>query len=171
MAQPDEGTRESQETRVLLAWLREQRRHVLGALEGLPDDALRRPVLPSGWTCLGLVQHLALDVERFWFRAVVAGEAVDLASGDAAWQVGPEVAAEAVLAGTGRRRRWPMPSSPPLPSTPHRPGGRRRWLATSRPGSCERRSCTSSPRPPVTPATSTWWAKLIDGRSWLVLTG
>lgn len=49
------------------------RRHVLLALDGLADEQLRRPVLPSGWTCLGLVRHLALDVERFWFRAVVAG--------------------------------------------------------------------------------------------------
>ena len=51
---------------------------------------MRRPVLPSGWTCLGLVWHLALDVERFWFRAVVAGEKMELESGDVAWQVPPE---------------------------------------------------------------------------------
>ena len=30
--------------------------------------------LPSGWSCLGLVRHLAMDDERFWFRGVVAGE-------------------------------------------------------------------------------------------------
>jgi hypothetical protein len=87
----------SEETTALLASLRAQRDHVLGILEGLPEDDLRRPVLPSGWTSLGLVQHLALDVERFWFRAVVAGEQVDLASGDAAWQVAPDVTAEAVF--------------------------------------------------------------------------
>jgi hypothetical protein len=58
----------------LLSSLTSQRGHVLGILEGLPEVALRKPVLPSGWTCLGLVRHLALDVERFWFRAVVAGE-------------------------------------------------------------------------------------------------
>ena len=74
-----------------------QRGHVLGILEGLSEEDLRRPVLPSGWTCLGLVNHLALDVERFWFRAVVAGQQVDLADGDAAWQVGPEVPAQAVF--------------------------------------------------------------------------
>jgi hypothetical protein len=38
----------------LLGTLDAQRRHVLGILEGLPDEALRRVVLPSGWTCLGL---------------------------------------------------------------------------------------------------------------------
>ena len=31
-------------------------------------------MLPSGWSCLGLLRHLALDDERFWFRGVVAGE-------------------------------------------------------------------------------------------------
>ena len=44
-------------------------RHVRGTLDELDGDALRRPVLPSGWHCPGLVQHLALDVERF-VRAV-----------------------------------------------------------------------------------------------------
>ncbi|MEV4756111.1 DinB family protein [Micromonospora sp. NPDC049559] len=97
-AVPDESaTLLAEETRALLASLTGQRRHVLGILEGLPDEALRRPALPSGWTCLGLVQHLALDVERFWFRAVIAGEQVELKSGDAAWQVADDVPAEAVF--------------------------------------------------------------------------
>src|SRR4051812_6519284 len=87
----------SEETRALLSSLTGQRDHVLGILEGLPEEALRRPVLPSGWTCLGLVRHLALDVERFWFRAVIAGEQVDLESGDGAWQVAPDVPAKAVF--------------------------------------------------------------------------
>ena len=91
---PEQSTRESD---ALLAALHSQRAHVLGAFDGLPDEALRRPVLPSGWTCLGLVQHLALDVERFWFRAVTAGESVDLKSGDAAWQVAPDVPAAEVF--------------------------------------------------------------------------
>lgn len=87
----------TEERRALLSSLSNQRDHVLGILEGLPEEALRRPVLPSGWTCLGLVRHLALDVERFWFRAVVAGEPVDLESGDAAWQVPLDVPVEAVF--------------------------------------------------------------------------
>ncbi len=53
------------ESKTLLSYLGAQRDHVLGILEGLDEDVLRRPVLPSGWTCLGLVRHLALDVERF----------------------------------------------------------------------------------------------------------
>jgi uncharacterized damage-inducible protein DinB len=85
------------ETEALIAVLDSQRGHVLGILEGLSEDALRRPVLPSGWSCLGLVRHLALDVERFWFRAVVAGLQVDLLTGDGAWQVDPGTPAEAVF--------------------------------------------------------------------------
>ncbi|MGY4902956.1 mycothiol transferase [Streptomyces sp. 900116325] len=84
----------------LLRALDGQRRHILGIIEGLDTDALRQAVLPSGWNCLGLVQHLALDVERFWFRAVVAGEkdvirALD--DSDDAWQVGPDLTAADVL--------------------------------------------------------------------------
>ncbi len=86
------------EVRALLSALTSQRNHVLGILDGLTDEALRRPVLPSGWTCLGLVRHLALDVERFWFRAVVAGETVDLENGDAAWQVAPDTRSEEIFA-------------------------------------------------------------------------
>jgi uncharacterized damage-inducible protein DinB len=82
---------------MLIAHLQAQRDHVLGALVGLSDDDLRRPVLPSGWSCLGLVQHLALDVERFWFRSVVGGEEVELPDGDEGWTVGTDVAASEVL--------------------------------------------------------------------------
>jgi hypothetical protein len=85
------------ERTALLRQLQAQRGHVLGSLEGLTDDELRRPVLPSGWTCLGLVQHLALDVERFWFRSVFAGERVELPEGDEGWRVGDDVPAATVL--------------------------------------------------------------------------
>lgn len=81
----------------LVSALGQQRRHVLGILEGGSELDLRRPVLPTGWSCLGLVKHLALDVERFWFRAVVAGETVELASGNQAWQISPEESAEDVF--------------------------------------------------------------------------
>ncbi|MBF9066662.1 DinB family protein [Streptacidiphilus fuscans] len=89
------------ELTTLLAVLNSKRAHVLGILEGLDEEALRRPVLPSGWTCLGLVQHLALDDEKFWFRAVAAGErtAIEevLGSGQDAWQVAPGKAAEEIF--------------------------------------------------------------------------
>ena len=85
------------EKSLLLTTLGGQRQHILGTLDGLSEDALRRPVLPSGWSCLGLVHHLAVDVERFWFRAVLAGERVELHSGDGGWRVPDDVPAEAVL--------------------------------------------------------------------------
>ena len=44
---------------------------------GLDADGLaRRSVPPSDLSLLGLVRHLA-DVERYWFRKVLAGEKVD----------------------------------------------------------------------------------------------
>jgi uncharacterized damage-inducible protein DinB len=77
----------TRERTVLLAALTAQRDDVLRVLDGLSEDDLRRPVLPSGWTCLGMVWHLAVDDERFWFHGIVAGEPVDLAETDgAAWQ-------------------------------------------------------------------------------------
>lgn len=85
------------ETRTLISYLDAQREHVLGILEGLDDEALRRPVLPSGWSCLGLVGHLAHDVERAWFQAVVAGKPDVLDHGADAWRVDPDVPAAEVL--------------------------------------------------------------------------
>jgi uncharacterized protein DUF664 len=87
---------------VLLSSLDTQREHVAGILEGLPDDALHKPVLPSGWTCMGMVRHLTTSVELFWFRGVFAGEPVDLALGDeefnAVWHPGREVTGADVIA-------------------------------------------------------------------------
>ena len=88
---------DNQTTAALLSSLNNQREHVLGALEALPDEALRLAVLPTGWTCLGLVHHLTMDVERFWFRRVLLGESVDIPEN--AWQVPPEMRADAVLDG------------------------------------------------------------------------
>ncbi|MZD07982.1 DUF664 domain-containing protein [Streptomyces sp. SID5785] len=90
----------SPEIQALLTTLDGQRRHVLGILDGLDDAALRRPVLPSGWSCLGLVQHLALDVERFWFRAVLTGDRDVIAAldeTDDAWQVAADAPPAEIL--------------------------------------------------------------------------
>ena len=79
----------STEKQALLDTLASQRRHVLGILEELSDQDLQRSVLSSGWSCVGLVHHLALDVEKFWFRAVMAGETVQdfAADNEDAWKV------------------------------------------------------------------------------------
>lgn len=80
-----------------LDWLRAKRRHVVGALEGLAEADLRRGLLPPGWSPLGLVQHLALDVERFWFRAVLAGEDVALPIHAEGWTLAPGATTAEVL--------------------------------------------------------------------------
>jgi hypothetical protein len=77
-----------------------QRRHVLAAIEGLNNEQLRRPVLPSGWHCLGMIKHLTLADEHYWFRSIVGGESLDFfpreANGD--WLVDPNESAETVIA-------------------------------------------------------------------------
>ena len=86
----------------LLGPLSAQRRHVLGIVDGLGDDDLQRAVLPSGWTPMQLVHHLAVDVERFWFRGTVAGEreVIDAIGPDTegGWTVPPDLTPSAVLA-------------------------------------------------------------------------
>ncbi len=87
---------------VLRSYLTSQRRHVLGIVDGLDDDQLRSPVLPSGWSCLGMIQHLALDDELFWFSAVMAADPSAIAASTAdnapdAWAVSPDTPAESVL--------------------------------------------------------------------------
>lgn len=74
-----------------LAW---KRAHVLDALAGLDEEALNTSYVTSGWTPLDLVRHLTVDVERYWFRAVVAGE--------------PEAVAFAAGDGTGWRQAAPL---------------------------------------------------------------
>lgn len=87
----------------LMDHLTKQRKHVLGILENLSEEAMRHPVLPTGWTCAGLVQHLALDDERFWFRQVMIGEQAGPDEfGDDGWQVRPR--------GVGRGRAGPIPA-------------------------------------------------------------
>ena len=114
----------STESKALLSSLTDQREHVLGIIEGLTDEALRRPVLPSGWTCLGLVRHLAIDVERFWFRSIFAGQQVEPRASDAAvWQVGPDEPADAIVGLYRGRLSSRMPSSPAPIRTRSQPGG------------------------------------------------
>lgn len=93
------------ETELLRGFLDEPRHRVLGILEGLSEEQLRRPVLPSGWHCLGMVKHLALSDEHYWFRGVVGGESFDFSprGENADWQVGPGESAEDVF-GLYRRR-------------------------------------------------------------------
>jgi hypothetical protein len=83
----------------LLESLDGQRAHVLGILDGLDDGALRRAVLPTGWNCVGMLHHLAVEVEEFWFGHIVAGEPLRPSGETAsAWTVNPTTAPEEVIA-------------------------------------------------------------------------
>lgn len=90
----------SSERDLLLSRLTAQRRHILDQVEGLSDAQLRQRVLPSGWSCLGLLRHLTLSDERYWFGVVMAGEPLDFwPEGDHAdWLVGDDEPAESVVA-------------------------------------------------------------------------
>lgn len=79
--------------RELLQWLDAQRRHVAEQVMAMPAEARRGSQVPSGWTPRGLVRHLTLDVERVWFRCVMAGERLELPEGYDGW-VAPEAVSD-----------------------------------------------------------------------------
>jgi len=53
-------------------FLDQQRNAVLAIIAGLDEAQLHTPVLPSGWTPIGLVRHLA-SAEAMWFQWVALG--------------------------------------------------------------------------------------------------
>ncbi|MFG1704435.1 DinB family protein [Nonomuraea sp. M3C6] len=61
----------------LLTFLEAQRASVLAIIDGLDVEALTTAVLPSGWTPLGLVEHLG-HAERHWFQEIATGAAEPL---------------------------------------------------------------------------------------------
>ncbi len=61
----------------LLRFLDAQRASVLEIVNGLDEDALRTVVVPSGWTPLGLIEHLG-QAERHWFQSVATGSEAPL---------------------------------------------------------------------------------------------
>lgn len=67
-------SREIDEKESLLGFLAAQRASVLAIVDGLGTDALTTAVLPSGWTPLGLIEHLGY-AERHWFQEVATGTA------------------------------------------------------------------------------------------------
>jgi len=53
------------------------RNHVLDQVGTMRRADLYRSQVPSGWSPLGLIRHLTLSDERYWFEVVVAGGALD----------------------------------------------------------------------------------------------
>ncbi|HEX7148372.1 MAG TPA: DinB family protein [Actinomycetota bacterium] len=80
---------------------------VLWKLEGLGDDDLRRSMVPSGTSLLGLVKHLAA-VEYGWFCDTFGREVEPLPfdedDPDADLRIEPEETTEEILAFYGRAR-------------------------------------------------------------------
>ena len=148
----------SDETQILPQFLDTERDHVLGILEGLSEDQLRRPVLPPGWNCLGLVKHLALADEHYWFRSVVGGESFDFFPQglNAEWQVDPGESAEDVfnLYRNEIKRANTIITTTPLDMAPRQPDPR--WGSGGAGSPTSGWSCfTCSRKPPATQDTST----------------
>jgi len=58
---------------VLIGFLAAQRERALAVVAGLDEGQLRTAVLPSGWTPLGMIEHLG-HAEQHWFQKVALGE-------------------------------------------------------------------------------------------------
>jgi uncharacterized damage-inducible protein DinB len=88
-----------------LAWYREK---AIDKVASLPPQEQRRPILPSGWTPLEMLQHLAF-MERRWLVWGFLGEDVPDPWGDEVdgrWHVPDEVTFDAVatmMQATGER--------------------------------------------------------------------
>ncbi|MFD5098780.1 DinB family protein [Streptomyces albidochromogenes] len=67
------GPTTGDERRVLTAFLDDQRTTLRMKCTGVETELAQRAVEPSTLSLLGLVRHLA-DVERRWFRKVLAGQ-------------------------------------------------------------------------------------------------
>ncbi|MET8945957.1 DinB family protein [Streptomyces sp. NPDC004542] len=70
----EEPAQDADERTMLEGWLEYHRRTLAWKCEGLTDEQLRTAsVPPSELSLMGLVRHMA-EVERGWFRKVLAGE-------------------------------------------------------------------------------------------------
>lgn len=88
---PSPAEPRSSRSEVFLDYLDYFRAVVLDKLDGLPEDQLRRSLLPSGWTPLELLKHLTY-VERRWLVWGFEGQDVNEPWGDARngrWHVDP----------------------------------------------------------------------------------
>jgi uncharacterized damage-inducible protein DinB len=72
MADSQTTPNQDDESRMLLGFLQYQRDAVLKIVEGLPEEAWQRPVVPSGWTVAGMLRHLG-GVEVHWLQHVTTG--------------------------------------------------------------------------------------------------
>lgn len=89
------------EKEVLGGFLDHYRRTLLDICEGLSEEQVRRSMVQSGTSLLGVIKHLAY-VERGWFQETIAGEKVDYPfdfenDPDAEFRVEPDETAESIF--------------------------------------------------------------------------
>lgn len=72
------------EKEVLTYFIDQQRGAMLALCAGLSDEDLRRRLVPSVTTVLGMVKHLAY-VERWWFQDVFEGRSCDYPITESDW--------------------------------------------------------------------------------------
>lgn len=72
------------EKETLTGFLDWQRLTVLVKIDGVSDADLRRPMVPSGTSMLGMVKHLAY-VERWWFQKVFMDQDVSFPWSEDDW--------------------------------------------------------------------------------------
>ena len=84
----------------LAGFLDFQRATLLWKLEGLDDEQVRRAMVPSGTSLLGIVKHLAY-VERSWFQGVWDRQEVSFPwtkeDPDADWRIEPGESTKDIL--------------------------------------------------------------------------
>jgi Protein of unknown function (DUF664) len=105
------------ERTVLESWLDFHRATLAMKCEGLDDEqAASASVSPSGFTLTGLVQHMA-EVERNWFRRVLAGEQAPILTAPTAASNWPKALPSLTPSPPGARRSpTPASTAPPAPS-------------------------------------------------------
>lgn len=81
---------------LLLSQLAQERAHVLRAVDGVPEPAMCRSLVPSGWTMTRMLNHLAYDDELFWISAVLGGERAAIAALHNGWASEPMTGAKAI---------------------------------------------------------------------------
>lgn len=80
----------------LLACIEANVRRLAATVSGIDEAALRTPVVPSGWTPLGLLGHVR-DSSHFWLNHVALGDPMDFDDADDSWDNDPlSTAAEVV---------------------------------------------------------------------------
>lgn len=138
------------EKAALCEFLEYQRVSIRAILADLDEPSLRTPVLPSGWSPLGLVEHLG-HAERHWFQEVFRGSVEPLPWPDENTPLRTTRSPRQVF-GFYRDQcdiSDAIIAAAPLSATPRAGIPTRRWLR--RPPTCDGSFCTSSRRPLGTP--------------------